>query len=95
MSITTEKLKHVATLAKLVFTPEHSKEMTSRLNDILKMVDELQKADTKDVQPMSHPMDLTQRLRDDIAEAPSDPEELQSIAPHTADNLYLVPKVID
>lgn len=95
MSITTEKLQHVATLAKLSFTPADSEEMTNRLNDILKMVDELQQADTKDIKPMSHPMDLTQRLREDIAEAPSNPKDFQSIAPQTADDLYLVPKVID
>ncbi len=95
MSITTEQLQHVAKLAKLSFSPEDSEEMTQRLNDILSMVDELQKADTTNIKPMSHPMDLTQRLREDIAEPASKPKDYQTIAPQTVDNLYLVPKVIE
>ena len=62
---------------------------------ILDMVDQLQAADTGDVQPMANPLDATQRLRADEVTESNRREDFQAIAPAVEDGLYLVPRVIE
>jgi aspartyl-tRNA(Asn)/glutamyl-tRNA(Gln) amidotransferase subunit C len=44
---------------------------------------------------LDHPLNETQRLREDKVNKPNMREAFQAIAPDTEDDLYLVPKVID
>jgi aspartyl-tRNA(Asn)/glutamyl-tRNA(Gln) amidotransferase subunit C len=44
---------------------------------------------------MSHPLKMVQRLRADEVSAKGNPSVYQQVAPATADDYYLVPKVID
>ncbi len=62
---------------------------------ILDMVDQLQAADTADVEPMANPLDATQRLREDTVTEGNRREDFQAIAPAVEDGLYLVPRVIE
>ena len=55
----------------------------------------MNQVDTEHVQPMAHPMDQGQRLRDDAATEPDQREAFQAVAPDVADGLYRVPKVIE
>ena len=50
---------------------------------------------TTGVEPMAHPLDLSQRLRADAVTETDARAEFQAIAPQTADGLYLVPRVIE
>ena len=69
--------------------------MLEQLNDILAMVDEMSAVDTDGVEPMSHPQEVTQRLRADRVTEADQREIFQSLAPAVEDGLYLVPKVIE
>ena len=69
--------------------------MTERLGSVLELVDQLQAADTSGVDPMSHPLQATQRLRQDEVSELNQREALQTTAPDTEDGLFLVPKVIE
>jgi aspartyl-tRNA(Asn)/glutamyl-tRNA(Gln) amidotransferase subunit C len=51
--------------------------------------------DTANVEPMSHPQEVMQRLREDRVTESDQRELFQSIAPAVEDGLYLVPKVIE
>ena len=51
--------------------------------------------DTQHVEPMTHPHDGFQRLRDDIVLEEVDLHETQKSAPKTDQGYYLVPKVIE
>jgi aspartyl-tRNA(Asn)/glutamyl-tRNA(Gln) amidotransferase subunit C len=44
---------------------------------------------------MSHPLDLPQRLREDIVTEPDQRDALLALAPSAENGLYLVPKVIE
>ena len=44
---------------------------------------------------MSHPQEVTQRMREDCVTGTYQRELFQSIAPAVEDGLYLVPKVIE
>ena len=55
----------------------------------------MQSVDTEDVVPLAHPLDLTQRLREDDVTEFNRRGELQLLAPKVEQGLYLVPKVIE
>ena len=55
----------------------------------------MQAVDTRGVEPMSHALDVVQRLRADAVTEADQRALFQSIAPQVEDGLYLVPKVIE
>jgi len=69
--------------------------MQRQLNDILAMVDQMSAVDTAGVLPMSHPQEVTQRMREDRVTEHDQHELFQAIAPQVEGALYLVPKVIE
>ena len=96
MSLSDDQIRRLARLARIALQPGETREVGERLNRILGLVAEMQAVDTAGVEPMSHALDLVQRLRpDEVTE--SDRRELyQSVAPAAVeDGLYLVPKVIE
>lgn len=90
-----EQIARIADLARLELSAADAAEMQRQLNDVLAMVDAMRAVDTEGVQPMSHPQEATQRLREDHVTESDQRELFQSIAPAVEDGLYLVPKVIE
>ena len=90
-----DQIAKIAQLARLELSPADAAAMQQQLNGILAMVDRMQAVDTKGVEPMSHPQQAMQRLREDAVSEPDMREKYQAIAPATEDALYLVPKVIE
>ncbi len=88
-------IQKLANLARLDIDESSLDEVASRISNVLKLVDQLQAADTDNVAPMAHPLDAVQRLRADVVTETNQRERFQTIAPATEDGLYLVPKVID
>ncbi|HET7797176.1 Asp-tRNA(Asn)/Glu-tRNA(Gln) amidotransferase subunit GatC [Nevskia sp.] len=95
MSLSPEQVRQVARLARLQLNPEQVAPYATQLSNILQMVDRLSSADTANVSPMAHPLDMVQRLRPDVISEPDRRDDYQAIAPETQDGLYLVPKVIE
>jgi aspartyl-tRNA(Asn)/glutamyl-tRNA(Gln) amidotransferase subunit C len=95
MSLSDDQIRRLARLARIALQPGETGEVGKRLNRILSLVDEMQAVDTAGIEPMSHALDLVQRLRaDEVTE--TDRRELdQSVAPAVEEGLYLVPKVIE
>jgi aspartyl-tRNA(Asn)/glutamyl-tRNA(Gln) amidotransferase subunit C len=90
-----DQIAKIAELARLELSPADSAAMQQQLNGILAMVDAMSAVDTTGVEPMSHPQQAMQRLREDVATEPDQREKYQAIAPATEDGLYLVPKVVE
>ncbi|HEY0975759.1 MAG TPA: Asp-tRNA(Asn)/Glu-tRNA(Gln) amidotransferase subunit GatC [Solimonas sp.] len=95
MSLSPEQVKQVAHLARLDVKAEQLDTYAQQLTNILGMVDQLSAADTRNVTPMAHPLEMTQRLRPDEVSEANRREAFQAIAPAVQDGLYLVPKVIE
>ncbi len=95
MSIERHEIEKLATLARIAIDDSTINQVSERLGSVLELVDQLQAVDTSGVDPMSHPMQATQRLRDDEVNELNQREALQSTAPDTEDGLFLVPKVIE
>lgn len=94
MSLSIEQLKHLANLAYLTVRANESEALANAINAVVTLIEELRSIDTTGIQPLLHPLDGTQPLRDDVAVACQDTETLAKIAPLFKDNLYLVPKVL-
>ncbi len=95
MSLTPEEVKKIAHLARLNFSDNDLAYYTPQLSNILNFVEHMSEIDTTQVEPLAHPLDLSQRLRPDTISEPNQRELFQSIAPEVKVGLYLVPKVIE
>ena len=95
MSLDKDQVQQIATLARLKLSDDEYAESVQKLSKIVDFVDQLSQADTSDVVPMAHPLDVAQRLRPDAVTGTNDREHYQENAPSVADGLYLVPKVIE
>lgn len=95
MSLSTQDVEKVARLARLAMTGTEIETARTQLNGIFDLIAEMQAVDTRNVAPMSHSQDLTQRLREDNVTEPNQREAFQAIAPQVEQGLYLVPKVIE
>ncbi|MDB3966668.1 Asp-tRNA(Asn)/Glu-tRNA(Gln) amidotransferase subunit GatC [Porticoccaceae bacterium] len=95
MNIERQEIEKLATLARIAIDESTIAEVTERLDSVLGLVDQLQAAETSGVEAVSHPMQGTQRLRDDEVSEINQREALQAIAPDTEEGLFLVPKVIE
>jgi len=95
MSIEQDEIEKIAALARIRIDAGQIGDVTQRIDEILKMVDQLQAADTSGVEPMANPLDATQALRPDVVTEENRREAFQAIAPAVEDGVYLVPKVID
>ena len=90
-----DQVQAIAHLARLELSADEARAMQDQLNGILAMVDQMGAVDTSGVEPMAHPQEAMQRLRDDLVTETDQRELFQSIAPRVEDGLYLVPQVIE
>ncbi|MDA7853104.1 Asp-tRNA(Asn)/Glu-tRNA(Gln) amidotransferase subunit GatC [Porticoccaceae bacterium] len=95
MSIERHEIEKLATLSRIAINENTITEVSQRLGSVLELVDQLQAVDTSGVAAMSHPLQATQRLREDEVTEINQREAFQAIAPDTEDGLFLVPKVIE
>ena len=90
-----DQITRIADLARLELSPAESAALQQQLNGILAMVDAMSAVDTEGVEPMSHPQEAMQRLREDAVSEADRRDQFQSVAPKVEDGLYLVPRVIE
>jgi aspartyl-tRNA(Asn)/glutamyl-tRNA(Gln) amidotransferase subunit C len=89
------EVKKIAYLARLAINEEDIPTYASNLSSILELVEQMNAIDTRPVEPMAHPLDMAQRLRDDEVVETDQRELFQAVAPGIEAGLYLVPKVIE
>tara|TARA_R110001592_G_scaffold52649_10_gene161410 strand:- start:5588 stop:5875 length:288 start_codon:yes stop_codon:yes gene_type:complete len=95
MSIGPEDIKKVAHLARLQVSELEADKLCHDIGNILSLVDQLQNANTANIEPMANPLDATQVLRADLVTESNKRDALQKISPLVEDGLFLVPKVIE
>jgi aspartyl-tRNA(Asn)/glutamyl-tRNA(Gln) amidotransferase subunit C len=94
-NLTNANVLKIAHLARLNLDEKSAPQYVRELSNILDLVEQMDQIDTKDVLPMAHPMDVSQRLRADAITEKNQRELFQSIAPQVEAGLYLVPQVIE
>lgn len=95
MSLGLDDVYRIAELAHVGINEEAAQHMQAELNDIFKMIERIQAVDTEGVEPMMHPHDGVQRLREDKVVFGNNREENMKNAPEEFEGLFLVPQVIE
>lgn len=95
MSLTLDQVHRIAQLARIQISSAEAETTLRQLNDIFRLIEQMQSVDTRGVEPMAHAQDVSQRLRPDEVTESDQREAFQAVAPEVEDGLYLVPKVID
>ena len=90
-----DQVRAIADLARIEVPTAELGRLQDELNGILAMVDAMRAVDTAGVEPMAHPQDVSQRLREDAVTETDQHASFQSVAPQTEGGLYLVPRVIE
>jgi aspartyl-tRNA(Asn)/glutamyl-tRNA(Gln) amidotransferase subunit C len=95
MSLELSDVKAVARLARLELAEPDAARLQPQLAAILDYVDQLRQLDTAGVEPLAHPLPVSNAFREDEP-APSLPvDEALSNAPNRIGNYFGVPAVFD
>ena len=95
MSLGLDDVRRIAELAHIDISQEQAVQMQGELNDIFKMNERIQAVDTEGVEPMMHPHDGVQRVREDRVVFGNDRAENMKNAPEEYEGLFLVPRVVE
>ena len=95
MSLTSSDVRRIAHLARIEITEGETERTLVQLNEIFKLIEQLQSVNTAGIEPMSHPLGGSQRLREDLAGDRPAREANMKNAPAQRDGLFLVPRVIE
>ncbi|MFN7151505.1 MAG: Asp-tRNA(Asn)/Glu-tRNA(Gln) amidotransferase subunit GatC [Microthrixaceae bacterium] len=92
--ITTDDVQKVAKLARLRLSDDELHRFTGQLADVLEHAADLETLDLDGVEPMAHPVPLTNVLRADEPATPLERDEVLASAPAAEDGLFRVPPVL-
>jgi aspartyl-tRNA(Asn)/glutamyl-tRNA(Gln) amidotransferase subunit C len=88
-------IEHLSRLARLSLSDEEKALYECQLNGILDYMETLNGLDTKDVEPTSHVVALSNVERDDTPRPSLTREEALMNAPDRTEKFYRVPKIIE
>lgn len=86
-------VEHVAKLARLELDEDEKVKFSKQLGDILKYVEQMNKVDTSNVEPMSHAIPVVNVMREDKVVTEQTKDELMANAPAKEDGFFRVPKI--
>ena len=89
---TIDKLTH---LSKLSIPENDIDELIVNLENILSLIGEIDAAPTEGMEPMAHPLDFNQPMREDKPNKDINRSENQNDVSKIKDGYYIVPKIID
>jgi aspartyl-tRNA(Asn)/glutamyl-tRNA(Gln) amidotransferase subunit C len=95
VEVTEEVVRNIAELVQLKVDDANLKQLVEGMQNILALADQMQAFNTKGVEPVSNPLDASQKLRPDAVTEENQRELFQSLAPATEAGLYLVPRVVE
>ncbi len=90
-----EILAKVVQLARLKLPEKEWERFAAKAEHIVDYIEKLKKADTTDIEPTSHAIEVTNAFREDRAQPFTETKKILDIAPSVHENLFEVPKVIE
>ncbi len=89
-----EEVARIAGLARLALTDEEIERMTGEFDVIANAVEKVSQVATSDVPATSHPIPLSNVMREDEVKECIDRESVLAGAPECEDNRFLVPQIL-
>ncbi len=82
---------HVAKLARLAITADEVERYTTQLGRMLEHFADIDSLDLSSVEPMTHPLPLSNVMREDVVKPCLDREEVLAASPASEDGRFRVP----
>jgi aspartyl-tRNA(Asn)/glutamyl-tRNA(Gln) amidotransferase subunit C len=95
MSVTSEQVRHIATLARIAMSEDELDRLVPELNNILGWVEQLGEVNTDGIEPLATVIEQKLRLRDDVVNDGDIRDEVLANAPQAQHGFFAVPKVIE
>lgn len=95
MNIDQTTLQQIEKLAKLNVGVEDQEITIKKIVSILDMLDKIDMNDLTDIEPLYHPLEISQPTREDKANSDIPRDSIQQQSPQIDSGLFLVPKVIE
>ncbi|MCJ7521335.1 MAG: Asp-tRNA(Asn)/Glu-tRNA(Gln) amidotransferase subunit GatC [Dehalococcoidia bacterium] len=95
MELSREEVQHIARLARLGVDEADLDKFSVQLSDILENFEILQQIDTAGVPPTSHPVAVSNVMRDDQVAPSVTPEDILANAPQEEDGCFRVRAVLE
>lgn len=95
MSLTPDQVKKIAHLARMSISEQEIAPLTKNLDNILELVDKMNQTDISQVEPLAHPLEATQPLRNDVVTEVNQQQSILQNAPQSMMGLFIVPQVIE
>ncbi len=92
--ISREEVEHVAWLAHIELTEEEKTLFTEQFNRILDYFKSIDEADTKDVAPTYHVLDLVNICREDKPKEPLPKDAVMGNAPKKEEGFFKSPRIV-
>ena len=85
----------IAYLSRLSLNAENEDKITEDLKNIIKFVDQLDEANTDNVEPLASPLEKTAKTRTDNVTAKNRKEVFLERSPKSNEDYFLVPRVVE
>jgi aspartyl-tRNA(Asn)/glutamyl-tRNA(Gln) amidotransferase subunit C len=85
----------IAYLSRLALNEENGEKITQDLENIIKFVDQLENANTQNIEPLASPLEKTAKTRNDEVTAKNRKETFLKRSPKSNDDYFLVPRVVE
>jgi aspartyl-tRNA(Asn)/glutamyl-tRNA(Gln) amidotransferase subunit C len=95
MSVDADTVRRIAHLARIAVADSEVENLRAELNAMLAFVEQLQEVNVEGVEPMTSVTPMVMKKRHDVVTAGDDAEAVLKNAPQSADNFFLVPKVVE
>ena len=95
MSVDADTVRRIAHLARIAVADSEVENLRAELNAMLAFVELLQEVNVEGVEPMTSVTPMAMKKRHDVVTAGDDAEAVLKNAPQSADNFFLVPKVVE
>ena len=94
-TLTTDQVRKVAKLARLQLSEADVDRFTQQLGQVLGYVEMLNELNTDGVEPLAHPLEIENVLREDVPTPSLTREAALSNAPKSDGRCFLVPQILD
>ena len=95
MSLDLATVRRIATLTRIRVEDAELPKLQAELNGILGWIEQLNEVNVDGVQPLTGPVQMALKMRDDVVTDGGYPDEVLANAPERAGDFFVVPKVVE
>ena len=88
-------IETISYLARLEIDHLDKEKIVKDLDNIIDFIGQLQEINTEKVDPLSNPLEITAKTRQDTVNSDNNKETFLKNAPNSDDDFFLVPKVVE